>query len=113
MLAQRLADARQREQDAQRQLADVRDLQRAGGSDDEHDPDGVPISFEWAKAEAVFQEARAHRVACELALKDAETGSYGHCVQCGNAIDVRRLRIRPETQLCITCAREREARRRL
>ena len=38
------------------------------------------------------------------ALERIEEGSYGECVNCGNAIADGRLEARPEAALCIDCA---------
>lgn len=39
------------------------------------------------------------------ALKRLRDGTYGTCVQCGEAIDKARLAVLPETPLCKDCAR--------
>lgn len=38
------------------------------------------------------------------ALERIENGTYAICVNCGNPINPRRLAVRPEAALCITCA---------
>jgi RNA polymerase-binding transcription factor len=40
------------------------------------------------------------------ALRAAERGKYGICERCGNPIDPERLKIFPETRLCISCKNE-------
>jgi DnaK suppressor protein len=40
----------------------------------------------------------------ENALRRAVFGEYGLCVNCGEEIDLRRLRITPTTPFCIDCA---------
>ena len=37
-----------------------------------------------------------------------ENGTYGHCEDCGLAIEPRRLEIMPETPLCRGCQSQRE-----
>lgn len=39
------------------------------------------------------------------ALRRVHDGTYGECVQCGEAIAPARLEARPEAALCIECAR--------
>lgn len=39
------------------------------------------------------------------ALERIEKGSYGECVRCGSDIAPARLEVRPESALCIDCAR--------
>jgi DnaK suppressor protein len=38
------------------------------------------------------------------ALQRIESGEFGYCLACGEAIDVRRLHIDPTSTLCIICA---------
>ncbi len=40
------------------------------------------------------------------ALKRIETGSYGQCEQCGEAINPQRLAALPYSTLCIQCAEQ-------
>lgn len=54
-------------------------------------------------------EAQAVLVAREIesvkrALSRIENGNYGECVRCGDAISPKRLQVRPEAALCISCA---------
>jgi DnaK suppressor protein len=39
----------------------------------------------------------------DLTLKVAAQGKYGICERCGNPIDPERLKIFPETRLCVNC----------
>jgi DnaK suppressor protein len=52
------------------------------------------------------QEAELRRVA--LALADMDSGDYGYCRQCDEAITLPRLRIRPDTRICVPCQERRE-----
>ncbi len=47
-------------------------------------------------------EATLARV--ERALAKLDQGSYGFCDSCGAAIDPGRLRARPDSSLCLSCA---------
>ncbi|MCP5110114.1 MAG: hypothetical protein GY953_04690 [bacterium] len=40
----------------------------------------------------------------EQALKRIEDGSYGECARCEEEISEARLKVRPETPICIDCA---------
>ncbi|MBI5032356.1 MAG: TraR/DksA C4-type zinc finger protein [Chloroflexi bacterium] len=44
----------------------------------------------------------------EKALKSAEKGAYGICEHCGKPIDPERLKVLPETTLCVKCKNELE-----
>lgn len=39
----------------------------------------------------------------EKALKSIEAGTYGKCKYCKKEIEIERLRIRPESNSCVTC----------
>ena len=45
----------------------------------------------------------------ELALQRFEDGSYGECLECGEAIAPGRLAANPMARLCISCAEALEA----
>jgi DnaK suppressor protein len=49
----------------------------------------------------------------DKALQKIESGDYGNCESCGEAIGVKRLEARPVTDLCIRCKEEQEARERV
>lgn len=42
------------------------------------------------------------------ALQRLEEGSYGECVDCGEAIPVKRLQARPAAVMCIDCKEQKE-----
>lgn len=44
----------------------------------------------------------------EKALQKIENGTYGICENCEEPIDIRRLEVRPVTELCIKCKQEQE-----
>lgn len=46
---------------------------------------------------------------CELALRRIDTGDYGECQDCGEAIAFARLQAQPFTSLCIDCQSARES----
>lgn len=69
------------------------------------------VAAEDARA-AIDEVAHAH-AAGELAqiaaaLRRVDQGSYGHCEDCGEAIDERRLRALPATAFCTACQQLRE-----
>ncbi len=43
------------------------------------------------------------------ALERIENGTFGICEECGDDIDIERLKARPVTTLCIECKRKQEA----
>ena len=52
-------------------------------------------------------EARLKQIAGALA--GVQTGDYGLCVRCDEAIGYARLRARPESRLCVLCQEHLEA----
>jgi RNA polymerase-binding protein DksA len=46
--------------------------------------------------------------AIERALTEIDTGGYGICNNCGQAIDYQRLKAQPTAVLCIDCKRKQE-----
>ena len=44
----------------------------------------------------------------DLALENIQKGIFGICDNCGNEINIRRLKARPVVTLCITCKNEQE-----
>lgn len=41
--------------------------------------------------------------ACDEALKRIDIGSFGRCHQCGEAIELNRLKAEPMVTLCLSC----------
>jgi len=44
----------------------------------------------------------------DTAIDRIDHGTYGICEKCGHEIDIRRLKARPVTTLCIECKKEQE-----
>lgn len=81
-------------------------------ADDEHDPDGSTASLDQARDTALLERAEQTLVALAEAQQRISAGTYGICNACGQAISPERLRARPETRDCITCAAKRDRERR-
>ena len=76
-------------------------------ADDEHDPEGHTIAFERAQVDALVRQARDRLAEVDTALARLDAGTYGVCEPCGQEVGEGRLAARPETRLCIDCARHR------
>lgn len=85
-------------------LDGVRAVRSGGHDDDEHDPDGAPLSGEWSRLEGNRRATQARLVDVDRALADLEAGTYGICVDCGRPIPSGRLEARPATRLCVDCS---------
>ena len=88
---------------AQASLAMVAEARDQAGGDDEHDPEGVPLSREWARVDAAATGARARLDEVDAASLRLENGTYGVCRSCVGAIPIERLRIRPYADVCVPC----------
>jgi len=85
-------------------LEDLR-IQRASRfDDDEHDPEGLPLSGEWSRLDGL-RRATEHRIdEVDTAIANAEAGQYGVCLSCGRPIPPGRLEARPTATRCVACA---------
>jgi DnaK suppressor protein len=59
---------------------------------------------------AVHMMERNRKLAAKIkkALQKIDDRTFGVCEECGEAIDVARLRLRPVTELCIRCKTRQE-----
>ncbi|MBW2243850.1 MAG: TraR/DksA family transcriptional regulator [Deltaproteobacteria bacterium] len=61
-------------------------------------------------ATAQRDAARLRLQQIDSALDRLECGDYGECISCGEEIEFRRLKARPESPVCLPCQNRREAR---
>jgi DnaK suppressor protein len=80
------------------------DARRDTATDDEHDPEGPTLAFERSQSSAILAQSRQHLAEIDAALIRMDEGTYGLCRNCGDAIAVGRLQVRPQASLCIRCA---------
>ena len=110
LLAER-ARAGQRVAALEREFAQLADAANAGGTDDEHDPEGATLAFERQHTAALLDQAREQVAAVDAALGRLEAGRYGVCERCGQPIGDDRLAARPTARTCVRCATRRGAAR--
>lgn len=55
---------------------------------------------------AIKHNLQAILIRTKKALANLKTGRYGKCENCGSTIEEERLKIMPETTLCISCSRK-------
>lgn len=86
--------------------ATVASLVRSRGddTDDEHDPDGAPLSWERALHAGIADTARAHLAEIDTAIARLRKGWDGSCEVCGKPITRERLAVRPSARHCVRCA---------
>ena len=104
LLAAERAGALRRVAALEREFAALAEAASAGGTDDEHDPEGATLAFERQHTAALLERARDQLAAIDAALERVRDGRYGRCDQCGQPIGSDRLAARPAALTCIRCA---------
>jgi len=84
----------------ERRLASVRSA-RGDWIDEEHDPEGFALTFEWQQAEGARAEHRAELLELDAADARVAAGTYGVCTVCGGAIPEGQLELRPARTTCV------------
>jgi RNA polymerase-binding transcription factor DksA len=87
-----------------RDVQEMRAERADGVADDEHDPEGVTLSAEWQRIDALRRAALAEQSEIATALGRIADGTYGVCVRCGKRIPAGRLEVRPMAAMCVECA---------
>lgn len=96
--------ARARLDDLDAQIAALRRARSGESDDDEHDPDGAPLSGEWSRLEGLRADVERELSDIDAAFARVDDGTYGICLDCGRAIPVGRLEVRPTADRCVACA---------
>ena len=99
-----IADLRSELESIDAAVDDVRAARANGGDDDEHDPDGVPLSATLESYAAQRVRTQEQLRQARLALAGIDAGTYGRCERCGREIPAARLEIRPAARRCVACA---------
>jgi len=71
--------------------------------DEEHDPEGFALTFEWQQAEGLRAEHRAELAELDAAEARVASGGYGICTVCGQPIPAGQLELRPARTVCVAC----------
>ena len=104
LLAGLRAEALSRVAALERTMAELRRERSADTADDEHDPEGVTLSGEWARLSGIRSAAARELAEIDDALARRHAGTYGICIDCGRSIPIDRLRARPAATRCVACA---------
>ena len=83
-------------------LTDVRTA-RNEWTDEEHDPEGFALTFEWQQAEGARTQHLAELAELDAAEGRLAAGIYGICATCGNPIPDAQLALRPARTTCVAC----------
>ncbi|MDY0909945.1 TraR/DksA family transcriptional regulator [Microbacterium sp. CFBP9034] len=87
--------------DSMRQLRSDRG---ADVADDEHDPEGVTLSSEWARLAGLRAGVARELDEIDGAVDRRAAGADGICADCGRGIPIERLLARPTATRCVDCA---------
>ena len=79
-------------------------VDRGEWSDEEHDPEGFALTFEWQQAEGSAQEHRQELLELDAATTRVRDGVYGTCAVCGDPIPDAQLELLPTRTTCVGCA---------
>lgn len=90
-----------------RSLQGIRQLRADRSDDDEHDPEGTPLSGEWSRLDGLHRAAQQRVRDVEAALLSVDDGRYGVCVRCDEPIAPGRLAYSPTADRCVRCAGQR------
>jgi RNA polymerase-binding transcription factor DksA len=105
-IAERRAAVLERLAGVEARLAEVRTA-RGDWTDEEHDPEGFTLTFEWQQAEGARAAHQAELDELELAAARVAGGSFGLCASCGLPIPHAQLELRPARTTCVSCAENR------
>ena len=84
-------------------IAALTSARRSAVDDDEHDPDGEPLSARWSLLAGLLDSARDDARQAADALRRLDAGTYGVCAQCREPIPVGQLEVRPFRERCVAC----------
>ena len=101
-IAERRAVVLERLAGVEARLASVRSA-RGDWIDEEHDPEGFALTFEWQQAEGSRAEHQAELAELDAAEARVASGTYGVCAMCGRPIPWGQLELRPARTVCVTC----------
>jgi len=88
-------------------LLEIRRLRSDRSDDDEHDPEGAPLSGEWSRLDGRHRAAQQRIRDVDDALVNLDAGRYGVCARCGEPITPGRLEVLPTATRCVRCADKR------
>lgn len=101
-ISARRAQVEERLAGVEARLASVREA-RGDWIDEEHDPEGFALTFEWQQAEGSRTEHERELAELDAAEARVAAGTYGVCTVCGGRIPDGQLELRPARTNCVAC----------
>lgn len=102
-IAARRALVEERLAGVEERLAAVR-AARGDWIDEEHDPEGFALTFEWQQAEGSRSDHLRELAELDAAEARVRAGAFGVCAVCGKPIPEPQLELRPARTVCVACA---------
>ena len=102
LIAARRTLVEERAASVESRLTEVRTA-RGEWTDEEHDPEGFALTFEWQQAEGARTEYRRELAELDAAEGRVRAGTYGVCTVCGESIPEAQLELRPARTTCVAC----------
>jgi DnaK suppressor protein len=88
-------------------LLEMKNLRQELRSTAERSADDADVdTYEREKTWALVQRLERKLESIDRALRNARSGTYGICDDCGERIDPARLDVLPEATLCLDCQRK-------
>jgi RNA polymerase-binding transcription factor DksA len=75
--------------------------------DEEHDPEGFALTFEWQQAEGSRADHLRELAELDAAEARVHAGTFGVCEVCGQPIPAAQLELRPARTMCVACVERR------
>lgn len=104
LLDAQLEEIRARVAERQAGLEELTRARRADSADDEHDPEGEPLSAQWSMRAGLLASAQEDLAQAERAFARLDAGTYGICTECHEPIPFEQLEIRPFRERCVACS---------
>ena len=105
--AEDLEALRQAEQDSA-YSGDQREVTGESSTVSQHPADTADFTYERGLQQTTQHLLEREAAQVEAALRARESGTYGVCATCGQAIPAERLQARPEATQCVRCQRRAE-----
>jgi len=102
-IAERRAVVAERLAAVEARLDAVREA-RGDWIDEEHDPEGFSLTFEWQQAEGSRADHLRELAELDAAEARVHAGTFGVCEVCGRPIPDAQLELRPARTVCVACA---------
>lgn len=85
-----------------------KELKSVGSLEPRDEGDHAMLAIDSATNNRIFTEQQKSLILIKRSLNKIKFGTYGICVDCEEAINIERLKVKNFTECCIDCQEERE-----